>query len=154
MQRTLSALMGIAFVLCGSTHAEMTQGEGTLPPEVSALEAHQLMVREGALLVDVRTPEEWTETGVAEGAWRITLDDPDFTAKVAALLDHDTSAEVAFICHSGNRSQAARDRLVAAGYANATSVRAGTVTPGGWISSGLPVVAVADLACEQPAGQC
>jgi len=147
-----AGLAGLA-ALVGCAKAEPPAAEGTLPPEISALEAHARM-GQGVVLIDVRTPSEWQQSGVAEGAWRVALGDPDFTAKVATILGGDTSAEVAFICRSGNRSKTARDRLIAAGFVNSTSVSGGTLRGGGWARSGLPVVDIADLACEKPAGQC
>ncbi len=110
-----------------------------LPPEVTPVEASAYMDTRDVVLIDVRTPEEWAESGVAEGAERVTLQDPDFMTRVEAILDNDKDADVAFICRSGGRSAAARDQLIEAGYESVTSVTGGTLGEEGWIASGLPV---------------
>lgn len=115
-----------------------------LPTEVTPVEASAYMDKRDVVLIDVRTPEEWAESGVAEGAERVTLQDPDFMAKVETILDHDKDADVAFICRSGARSAAARDQLIAAGYESVTSVTGGTLGEEGWIAAGLPVEAAPD----------
>ncbi|MEM8617694.1 MAG: rhodanese-like domain-containing protein [Pseudomonadota bacterium] len=153
MWRARAAGVVSAAVLVSAANAETVPATGTFPSEITAEDAYTRMV-DGAVLIDVRTPREWSETGVAQGAWRVELGDPDFTSKVAAILGSDQSTEVAFICRSGNRSKTARDRMIAAGYLNATSVAGGTLCPEGWKESGLPIVAIKDPTCERPAGEC
>jgi rhodanese-related sulfurtransferase len=153
MWRRLAASLAMAGALGVNACAE-APGRAELPAEITALEASERIARHGTVLIDVRTPAEWAQTGVAEGAWRVALDDPDFSQKVTDIVNQDPSTEIAFICRSGNRSKTARDRLIAAGYVNSTSVSGGTLTDGGWARSDLPVVNIADIACEKPAGQC
>ncbi|MEM1106568.1 MAG: rhodanese-like domain-containing protein [Pseudomonadota bacterium] len=115
-----------------------------LPPEITALEASELMDTRGIVLIDVREPEELAASGRASGAHAIPLQAPDFIDQVTALIGDDRSVEVAFICRSGRRSLAARDRLIAAGYPNATSVAGGTLAPGGWQAAGLPMTSAGE----------
>ena len=60
------------------------------------------------LLVDIRRPEEWRETGVIEGALLVTYASPEsFLAVIAPHLKE--GQRLALICRSGNRtSRAAR----------------------------------------------
>ncbi|MCC5960600.1 MAG: rhodanese-like domain-containing protein [Rhodobacteraceae bacterium] len=60
------------------------------------------------LLVDIRQPHEWVETGVLPNAVLLPFDSPD--AFVAALRPHlQPGQPVALICRTGNRtSRAAR----------------------------------------------
>ena len=118
------------------------------PGEISVAEARAATLTRGALLIDVRTPEEWAETGLAAGAVRLTLDDPDFIETITALTGGDTTSQVAFICRSGNRSLTARSRLMAAGYTQVTSVAGGMMAETGWKSAGLPTVADSDCGIE------
>lgn len=93
------------------------------------------------LLVDIRRPEEWRETGVVEGALLVTYTDPQ--GFLAAVRPHLAPGQrLALICRSGNRtSRAAREiaplidapvvdiaggmlRLRAEGYAAVAATRA------------------------------
>lgn len=95
----------------------------------------------GTLLVDIRRPEEWRETGVVEGALLVTYRDPQ--SFLAAVRPHLAPGQrLALICRSGNRtSRAAREiaplvdhpvvdiaggmlRVRAEGYAAVTPTRA------------------------------
>ncbi len=64
---------------------------------------------EDTLVVDIRRPEEWVQTGVVEGAVLVTYTDAEsFVARIAPMLEPGQS--VALICRSGNRtSRAARE---------------------------------------------
>jgi rhodanese-related sulfurtransferase len=69
---------------------------------------------EGALVVDIRTPEEWAETGVLPGAERLTFTDPEsFAADFLATFGAEIAAgrEVVLVCRSGRRSAAAAEAL-------------------------------------------
>jgi len=70
------------------------------------------MTAENNLLVDIRTPQEWTDTGVIEGAELIEFDfnNPNtFLPKIAD--DLADGRELVLICNSGNRSQVVADFL-------------------------------------------
>ncbi|MGY6568354.1 MAG: rhodanese-like domain-containing protein [Salinarimonas sp.] len=64
---------------------------------------------ENTLVVDIRRPEEWVQTGVVEGAVLVTYTDAEsFVARIAPMLEPGQS--LALICRSGNRtSRAARE---------------------------------------------
>ena len=69
------------------------------------------MTAEGTLLVDIRTPQEWKDTGVIDGAELIEFDfnNPDtFLPKTADLAD---GRDLVLICNSGNRTQVVADFL-------------------------------------------
>jgi len=57
------------------------------------------------LLVDIRRPEEWRETGVMPEALLLTFETPE--TFLAALAPHLDGRPVALICRSGNRTAAA-----------------------------------------------
>ncbi|WP_142693125.1 rhodanese-like domain-containing protein [Campylobacter troglodytis] len=62
-------------------------------------------------IFDVRTKEEWQQSGVIKDAILLTLTldngsiDPDFVAKFEKLADK--SKEIAFVCAAGHRSSVA-----------------------------------------------
>ena len=107
--------------------------------ELSSNEAAAAVAERGFLLVDVRTPAEWADTGLARGAKVLTLQDPDFPEKLEAITGGDRSRPVAFICRSGNRSATATQIAQELGYNRAFNVSGGMLGPDGWLASDLPV---------------
>ncbi len=97
--------------------------------ELDPVEAKQRQAA-GALLVDVREPEEWA-AGHAPGARHVPL---GRLAQHLPKLPRD--CEVLFICRSGNRSGVATDMARRAGLARAMNVRGGMIA---WARAGLPV---------------
>lgn len=98
----------------------------------------------GATVIDIRTPQEWTETGVIAGVNLVTFFDPagqvnpNFGPELQKLVD-DPSKELILICRSGNRSSVLAKYLVDnIGFSNLGHVTAGM---NGWISAGGPVEA-------------
>jgi rhodanese-related sulfurtransferase len=94
------------------------------------------------VLVDIRTPEEWAETGSGVGANRLDMQRPDFLAELDVLLGADKSRPVAFICAGGVRSQWVVRALHKHGYSGAIDVpegMLGSAAGPGWIAHGLPV---------------
>jgi Rhodanese-related sulfurtransferase len=63
-------------------------------------EPEQVMVEDYAMVIDVRTPEEFND-GHLEGAERIGIADSDFMQRVDQL---DKSADYYIYCRSGNRA--------------------------------------------------
>lgn len=70
--------------------------------------------REGAVLVDVRSPSEY-ESGHARGALLLPHDQ---VRERAAKVLPDKSAAIDLYCRSGRRSALALDALTALGYTN------------------------------------
>jgi rhodanese-related sulfurtransferase len=104
----------------------------TIATVAPAAIAQRMGSGEDVCLIDVRTPAEFV--GVhAQGARSVPLDalDPKDIARSSG------GETVYVICHSGSRSAAACERLLAAGCANVVSVDGGTEA---WEAAGLPVV--------------
>lgn len=78
--------------------------------DVTAADAHRL-VEHGALLLDVRTPEEF-RAGHIEGAINIPVQ--VLEQRMAELGAHER--DIVVYCRSGNRSGRAKQMLHAAGY--------------------------------------
>ena len=113
-------------------------GDEMTPPEI--LDA----VRAGSLLlVDIRRPDEWDETGLAEGAVPLDMRRDDFADALAELVNGDLSAPVALICARGVRSDRTSARLAEAGFTRIVDVPEGMLGSSagpGWLERGLPVV--------------
>ncbi|MEO0422750.1 MAG: rhodanese-like domain-containing protein [Pseudomonadota bacterium] len=123
-------------------------------PVVDAPTAHGWTQAGKVTLIDVRTPEEWQESGVPAGAITIALQDPDLLRKVMLQADRDPNHPILLICRTGRRSGIAADLLMRAGFLNVANVREGVagrsgVGPG-WVRRGLPMEAY-DPAQHSPA---
>ncbi len=73
------------------------------PPRIEGFEHKEMSVDEirasGGLLVDIRTPPEWHQTGVIEGARLLTFQDPQ--SFVAAIRDDIADGrDVVLVCRS------------------------------------------------------
>ncbi len=76
--------------------------------EVKAMTAKE-MAQAKAVIVDIRRPEEWADTGVIKGAKLITFSDAD--SFLAQLGPVPAGSPLVLICHSGRRSGAAAAAL-------------------------------------------
>lgn len=94
---------------------------------ISAAEAHSRAVAGEVILVDVRTPEEWRETGVPESAHAITMHQEPraFVQQLLSALDGDPSRPLAIICRTGNRTGSLAPQLARAGFSNVVDVGEG-----------------------------
>ena len=86
----------------------------------------------GAVLVDIRTPEEFAEARI-EGAVNIDYYAPDFATRLAGL---DRAATYVIYCHSGNRSTAALEIFRDLGFTTVHAVAGGIQA---WQASGHAV---------------
>lgn len=73
--------------------------------------------REGAILLDVRTPQEYRD-GFIPGSKNVPLQAID---KVAELVENKDTALYVY-CHSGSRSRQAASILEYLGYSNVTDI--------------------------------
>lgn len=115
---------------------------------LGAAEAFAL-ARAGKLtIVDVRTRQEWTQTGVPQAALEVSLfpewgvRNADFVDDVLAAVGRDKSTPIALICARGNRSSFAQGLLEKQGFATVYSISegmAGSSFGPGWLARGLPL---------------
>ena len=101
----------------------------SLPSEISVTEAAQKR-DQGAFILDVREPSEWTAFHIP-GATLIPLGELP-----KRLNEIPKDRQVVVVCRTGHRSATGRDILKNAGLTNVTSM-AGGVTQ--WQSQGLPI---------------
>jgi rhodanese-related sulfurtransferase len=103
--------------------------------KISPADAAQLVAEGKAVLVDVREPAEWAETGVAAPA--VLLAKSDFDGAQTAwkpFLEKVAGKQLILYCRSGKRAGVIGTALAAGGYSVANA--------GGykdWEAAGLPV---------------
>lgn len=105
------------------------------PPEV--LDA---VWRGEVLLVDIRRPDEWQSTGLADGAVPIDMRRPDFVGAVRSARGARTQ-RIAVICARGVRSRRVTAQLTDAGrpIIDVSEGMLGSFSGPGWLRRGLPV---------------
>ena len=130
--------LGISFAL----RMGVARAEGLL----EAPEALKRLRRDALLLLDVRSPGEWRQTGIPEGARPVTIHDPrglpGFIDAVTAATGGDRERPIALICAAGVRSTLAQKALVGAGFTDVLNVKEGffgSPNGPGWLKRGLPV---------------
>ncbi len=90
-----------------------------------------------------RSPEEWEETGVAQGAWPVSMHRPDFPQQLQAILQRYEPDQVGLICATGGRSAYVVEILEKNGIFGVLDVSEGmigNVQAAGWIARGMPIV--------------
>jgi rhodanese-related sulfurtransferase len=126
---TLAALFAIGGV---------AQADSTL----TATEALEKARAGEVTLIDIRTPAEWRQTGVASGALTIDMTTRTFVQEVLNAVAGDPNAPIVLICRTGNRTGYTRDALAKMGFTNVSHVpegMAGSAAGPGWVRRGLPV---------------
>lgn len=134
----LTMLMGVIVLdagLASANHRIMTADEAKV-----RLERGQMM------LIDLRSPQEWRQTGIAPGASTVTIHDPGglpgFVEAVKVTVSGDLDKVIAVICASGDRSTIAHQALTEAGFTRVMNIREGMLGGPygpGWLPRGLPV---------------
>ena len=119
--------------------------------EWSAKEAYDLISVDRARVIDVRTREEWHETGVGAGVWPVSMHEDRFSERLFAARELAGERDIGLICATGGRSSYLLRALLQAGfegYFDISEGMLGSQKGRGWIESELPLVGV-DLALKE-----
>ena len=112
-------------------------------PIMSAPDAFSALSNGEMILIDIRSPGEWDQTGVAQGAVALTMHSPDFPKKISTLLNAHKGKTVGLICATGGRTNYVVSFLEKNGFPDVVDVSEGMMgnTRGsGWIARGLPLI--------------
>jgi rhodanese-related sulfurtransferase len=101
--------------------------------DVDVAEAAQIVDDGEAVILDVRTPEEFA-AGHLPDAINIDVESADFADRVAGL---DESAETLVYCRTGNRSGVATDEMAELGFTDMSDLQGGIEA---WAAAGEEVV--------------
>jgi rhodanese-related sulfurtransferase len=130
MEKQTLLYLAIGLLLFFFVLRPMLFGGPRMTPEEAAVQ-----VKSGdAVLIDVREPDEWAESGVAEPAVLLSLSDLRGDRKIwKPFLEKNRDKTLLLYCRSGNRSGQAVAILAKEGF---KAVNAGSFS--GWKSAGLP----------------
>ena len=124
-------VLSLVFLFFGVTSCLKNQTAGVQVIGVAKYE--QKMAEPNTQLIDVRTPEEYSE-GHLVNAINIDVNSDDFDTKVASL---DKEKSVMVYCKVGGRSAKAATRLKELGFKNITDLDGGITN---WKSENKPTV--------------
>ena len=100
--------------------------------------------KEGVPVIDIRTPQEWADTGIIEGAHKITFFNEkgqpllaDWFFEVGHLVK-DRKEPFVIYCAHASRTQALGEGLVSMGFENVYQLKGGIEN--GWIKAGKKTV--------------
>ncbi len=111
--------------------ATQPSAEQGLPPTISVEQAYALYQQPNVFFLDVREPFEWEAIRIPNSAL-IPL------GQLANRVDElPRDKQIVVVCRSGNRSQAGRDILKRAGFAQVTSMNGGV---NAWRARGFPTL--------------
>lgn len=116
--------------------------------QITAPEAWEAAHAGKLTIVDIRTPPEWKQTRVPQGAALVDMLHPQgatgFVNEVLRHVGGDRNAPIALICRTGNRSSQVLRYLRAQGFNNTVHIAegmAGSAAGPGWLARGLPTEA-------------
>jgi len=135
----LGLALPLLLSLAACTPAASSSSSGQ---ELDAPEALRRVQAGEMLLVDIRRPDEWKQTGVAQGALRLDMRDPAFVDQLVRAANGRLDAPIGIICRTGNRTTQLQVALQEMGFKQIYNVRegmAGSQAGPGWIRRGLPL---------------
>lgn len=126
-------------VLAGSLVLPASFVFGQSAATVSPREAYDAAQAKRVLFIDIRGAEEWSDTGLPQGAIALDFDAPAFEVRIAGLrLDHP-GKRIVLIDRTGAQAVAVAQKLAGRGWRDLAGVRGGMLGPGGWLAEKLPV---------------
>ncbi len=122
--------------------SSLEPAQSELPLQISAPDARSMAAVDDIMLIDIRTPMEWSRSGLPEGAVALSIQQQDFPQALLDLVEGDRSRPIALICATGNRSAMLQRYLQGQGYRQVSDVSEGMMgnhAAPGWLRRGLPV---------------
>lgn len=143
--RTLIILL-VAFLGVSPAAAQLSLfgSKENLGDVISASEAHAKAEAGELLIVDVRSTDEWRQTGVPANGFAISMhqNTDKFLNAMDAALGSDRTRIVAVICATGSRTTYLQKPLRKLGFTRVMNIAEGMLGGrhgDGWIKSGLPI---------------
>jgi rhodanese-related sulfurtransferase len=131
------ALAGLALALFVTTSAVFAE-----PRKINAQEEYSAMQNKKVIILDIRSPDEWAETGLAKGAWPVSMHDASFVPNLQKIVARYPRVPIALICATGGRSNYIADVLLKSGLDGVIDIPEGMFGNGkapGWTARNLPI---------------
>ena len=135
----LAAAISFAAIGAAIGFSQPAAAQGNI---ISAEDAYAKAKSGEIILVDIRTPPEWRQTGLAEGAIGLDMTADTFIDSLVYLRETYPDKVIAMICRTGNRTGDVFSQLTTQGFPGLADVSEGMAGgPGGkgWIPRGLPI---------------
>ena len=146
LARSLILTLLVSGLVASPSQAQMTTVAPTALNTLSAVQAHERAQAGEVTLIDIRQPEEWRQTGVAQGVKRVSMRQPGggqaFAQGIYEAVGKDLDAPIVLICRTGSRTSRLVPMLKEMGFTNVVDVPEGMLgsrAGPGWIARGLPV---------------
>ena len=141
MQKFVNLMKVLAVMLFAGTaaHAEVEK----MTPDV----AREMALAGEIILIDIRRPEEWAQTGVPDVALLADMTSPDFLKIITAIRLQSPDTPLAFSCRTGSRSNyltGELEKLGMSGLIDVVGGLQGSRADKGWIKRQLPIRSVND----------
>jgi thioredoxin 1 len=133
----LNALFSVCIALFFASCQGVAQKEGTINKTISPTDFEQKLKLADAQLIDVRSPEEYADGGIA-GSLNINYNSADFEDRISKL---DKTKPVLVYCLSGGRSGNAANKMNEMGFKEVYNMQGGLVQ---WRSEGKTAGKVAE----------
>ncbi len=117
------------------------------PGKISVEEAYSRSLANEVLLIDIRTPQEWRQSGAPASAYLLDMRSKSFVRELQVLMASHPEKPIALICATGGRSGYLSKRLEEFGVSGVIDVSEGMFGSAygpGWLKRGLPVRQVDD----------
>lgn len=140
LKLAITALFATIIVVTGS----VARGEAINSSRIMSVEqAFELSRDNKLILIDIRRPSEWQQTGIAQTAIPITMHQNFFAflSQFRKATSGGFVKPIAIICARGVRTQYMQSVLAKHGYPQVIDVGAGMVGSRhgpGWLKAGLP----------------
>lgn len=138
MQRRTLLIAGFSlFALSPFAAVSSSKAKSISAPQAKAgVESGELV------LIDIRSREEWKETGIAEMAIPMSMHEAGFLEKFTDLKSENPDKTIAMICATGGRTKWLQAELKKRKLGDTIDVSEGMMGNGkalGWIKRGLPI---------------
>lgn len=112
---------------------------------ISAPEALEKMQSGELVLIDIRSPGEWRESGIAASAVPLSIHEDGFLAGLEKVRSENPGKQIALICATGGRSARIQNELEKRNLGSVIDVSEGmfgNARGEGWLKRGFPTTKI------------
>ena len=136
-------MKAVIFSLCAILMVYVGPVSGAAASELmSVQDAYQQSKADELILIDIRSRQEWRDSGIAETAVPLSMHENGFLEGFAKIKRDNPDKKIALICATGGRTNFIQSELRKRNLGHVIDVSEGMFgnhRGKGWIASGLPV---------------